>query len=311
MKRRGNHEGTIYQRKDKNGKPIPNDWTGQVSIGFDPSTGKPKRQTFYGKTRREVADKIAQALHEQNIGTFIEPNKITLGEWLDTWLATYKKMGTKGIRRQTYMSYEYHIRVHIKPTLGQIPLRQLQTNTLQKLFNGMLESGRKNQHEDEDPGLSRGTVMKARKILKAALKQAVEEDLIAKNPVDATKLSPDEGKKEVVPFTPEEAEQFLSTARGSRIFAGYYLNMFAGLRRGEMLGLMWDDIDFKAGTLEIKRELEEVKDEKTGKYILDFQPPKTAKSRRTIPMTKDMVKVLKTHKAQQGHGKVRNYVEAA
>ena len=162
----------------------PSPTTGQVSIGFDPSTGKPKRQTFYGKTRREVADKIAQALHEQNIGTFIEPNKITLGEWLDTWLATYKKMGTKGIRRQTYMSYEYHIRVHIKPTLGQIPLRQLQTNTLQKLFNGMLESGRKNQHEDEDPGLSRGTVMKARKIVKAALKQAVDNDLIIKNPAD-------------------------------------------------------------------------------------------------------------------------------
>ena len=210
MKRRGNHEGTIYQRKDKNGKPIPNDWTGQVSIGFDPSTGKPKRQTFYGKTRREVADKIAQALHEQNIGTFIEPNKITLGEWLDTWLATYKKMGTKGIRRQTYMSYEYHIRVHIKPTLGQIPLRQLQTNTLQKLFNGMLESGRKNQHEDEDPGLSRGTVMKARKILKAALKQAVEEDLIAKNRTRARKrLSRSPLKRPNNSLAPPEAAAYL------------------------------------------------------------------------------------------------------
>jgi integrase len=304
MKRRGNHEGTIYQRKDKSGKPIPNDWTGQVSIGFDPATGKPQRQTFYGKTRRDVADKIAQALHEQNIGTFIEPNKITLGEWLDIWLSTYKKMGTKGIRQQTLMSYEYHIRVYAKPTLGQTLLRQVQTQALQKLFNTMLENGRQKQQENGEPGLSRGTVAKTRKILRSALKQAVEEGLLVRNPADATKLPPDEDKKEVIPFTPEEAGKLLETARSNRMFAGYYLDIFAGLRRGEMLGLMWDDIDFTAKKFDINRELEEIKDEKTGKYYLDFLSPKTAKSRRTIPMTEDMIKVLKAHKARQNEEKL-------
>ncbi len=88
------------------------------------------------------------------------------------------------------------------------------------------------------------------------------------------------------------------------MFAGYYLDMFAGLRRGEMLGLMWDDFDFTAKKFDINRELEEIKDEKTGKYYLDLQLPKTAKSQRTIPMTDDMVKVLKAHKARQNEEKL-------
>jgi integrase len=295
--RRGNNEGMIRDRADGRKEA-------RVTIGYDTETGKPKFQSFYGKTRAEVAEKMTKALHEMNIGTFIDPNKITLSEWLDTWLETYKKMGTKGIRRQTLMSYEYHIRVYIKPTLGQIPLRQIQTQALQKLFNGMMENGRQKKHEDEDPGLSRGTVGKTRKILISALKQAVEEGMLIRNPAAATKLPPDEDKKEIVPFTPEEAEQFLNTARSNRMFAGYYLGMFAGLRRGEILGLMWDNFDFTAKKFEINRELEEIKDEKTGKYCLDLQLPKTAKSQRTIPMTDDMVKVLKTHKAQQNEEKL-------
>jgi integrase len=296
--RTGNNEGSIRQRPDGT-------WEGRVSLGYD-SEGKPKRQSFYGKTRQEVAEKMNETLHQLHIGSFIEPNKVMLGEWLDTWLATYKKMGTKGIRPTTYVSYEYIIRAHIKPTLGWIPLKQLQTQALQKFFNSMRESGRQKMQGSysDKPGLSRRTVEYTRTIIKAALSQAVEEGLLIRNVAAATKLPPDTEKKEVVPFTRGEAEQFLSTARGNRMFASYYMDIFTGTRRGETLGLKWDDIDWKAPNFEIKRELVAIKDETTGKYFLDFQLPKTAKSQRTIPMTEDMVKVLKSHKARQNEEKL-------
>jgi integrase len=302
MKRRGNHEGNVYQRKDKAGKPIPGAWEGKVSIGFDPATGSPRRQSFNGKTREEVSKKITEALHEQNIGAFIDPTKITLREWLDRWLIDYMKLS---LRPTAYQVYETNLRLHVKPYVGRIALKALQASDLQRLFNNLLKDGRAAAEWDKDvnPGLSLETVSKIRTIVKSALKQAVDSDLILKNPATATRL-PLMEKKEVVPFTREEAEQFLSTARGNRMFAAYYLALFTGLRRGEFLGLMWSDIDFNAGNFEVKRELVTIKDSDTVKYFLDFQPPKTPKSRRTIPMTADLVKVLKSHRARQAEEKL-------
>ena len=85
-KKRGNNEGSIVRRKDGL-------WMAQISIGRNPQTGKFKRSTFYGKTRKEVADKLAKALRDQQQGIFVEPHKLTLGEWLDKWLWEYKNLG--------------------------------------------------------------------------------------------------------------------------------------------------------------------------------------------------------------------------
>ncbi len=287
--RRGNNEGMIRDRADGRKEA-------RVTIGYDPETGKPKFQYFYGKTREEVAEKMTKALHELNIGAHIDPNKITLGEWLDTWLKDYMK---PNLRPTAYLSYEMNLRLHVKPYVGHIPLRALQAGELQRLFNNLQKDGRNREWDKgATPGLSLETVHKIRTIVKAALTQAVDNDLIIKNPAKATKLPPIQ-KKEVVPFTSKEAEKFLDTARASRLFAGYYLDMFTGMRRGEMLGLMWDDFNWTVPNFEIKRELVAIKDETTCKYYLDFQPPKTPKSKRTIPLTDEMVKVLKSHRARQ------------
>ena len=128
--------------------------------------------------------------------------------------------------------------------------------------------------------------------------------IITFNPVDATTLPP-LVKKEAEAFTKEEAEKFLSTAKGSRMFAGYYLDMFTGMRRGEMLGLMWDDFDCDGAQLRDQAGTGGDTGMTTpGKYHLDFEPPKTPKSQRTIPMTEGMVKVLKSHKARQNEEKL-------
>jgi integrase len=284
-KRRGNHEGCIYQRKDKNDKPIPEAWVGQVSIGFDPATGNPKRQTFYGKSRREVAAKVTKVLHEQNIGAFIDPNKITLGEWLTRWLRDYKKLH---VEDTTFDRYEAVARLYLVPPLGKRGLRQLQAAEIQAVFTSMLQKG-----------LGRRTVQLARTVLKMALKQALEEGLIARNPADATKLPPLERKKDEPYFTREEALHLLDVANKDRLYAVYYTAIMTGLRCGELLGLKWEDIDLKAKTLTVRRCLVEVKDPETGKLKLNFHPPKTEKSSATVPLEDDLVKALEDHMEKQ------------
>src|SRR5688572_10237463 len=120
-RKRGNDEGTIVRRKDGL-------WMSQVSIGRNPQTGKPKRVSFYGKTRKEVADKLAKSLRDQQQGIFVEPHKLTLGEWLDTWLWDYKK---PRLRSTTLDNYEMLIRRHLKPALGKVALRDLRPEHLQ------------------------------------------------------------------------------------------------------------------------------------------------------------------------------------
>lgn len=287
--RRGKGEGSIYQR-EKDGL-----WIGQITIGYGVD-GKQKRKTFTGKTRDEVQQKIYEAVHQQYTGTFIATDKVTVGEWLDNWLEVHKK---EQLRPTTYESYEMLLRVHVKPVIGGIKLQKLQITNLQKMFNDFYRKGHKN-----GGGLSDRTIKYIHTILKAALQQAVNEQLILRNPADFVTLR-SVNRPEVEPLTQEEANKFLGMLKNHRNFAAYYLAIMTGMRRGEILGLRWKDIDFKTGTLKINQCLVQVKDEK-GKYVRTFQPPKTQKSQRTIPLTDDIIKVLKAHKVRQNEEKMKN-----
>ena len=127
-KRRANGEGTIFQRKsDKL-------WVGRVPIGFKPN-GSIKTQTVYGRTQKEVKEKIDDAKGNIKNNSFVEPHKITLQQWLDTWLNITMKTA---IKDTTYLSYESMVRKHINPEIGGIRFLQLQTSHLQKLYNDKL-----------------------------------------------------------------------------------------------------------------------------------------------------------------------------
>jgi integrase len=289
-RRRANGEGSIFYR------PKKKLWVSEITVGYDPETGKAKTRTLYGKTQEEVREKLLKVEMEKSLGARLDQDKVTLSEWLDRWLANYMQ---EKLRDTVYPSYEMNIRRHVKPYIGHITLKSLQTDDLQALFNYLLKDGRVTEKDkDINPGLSRRTVAYIRTIIKEAITQAIHNRLIALNPVDGTTLPP-ASKKEVVPFLREEAEQFLNSIKSHRLFAAYYLAFYTGLRRGEILGLMWKDIDFAADNFEVKRELVYVLDKKTEKHVLNFQPPKTQKSKRTIPMTEDLVKVLKSHRAKQ------------
>jgi hypothetical protein len=149
QKKRGNHEGSIMRRKDGR-------WMASITIGRDPKTGKLKRTYFYGKTRQSAADQLAKALSDLSRGSFITPHKLSVGQWLDTWLKDYAR---PKVRPLTFDSYEVLIRCHLAPALGHIQLKDLRADQVQHLYNKKRETG-----------LSPGTVSAMHTVLHAALR---------------------------------------------------------------------------------------------------------------------------------------------
>ncbi|MBT9157021.1 MAG: Transposase [Firmicutes bacterium] len=278
-KRRGNNEGSIYKRPDGT-------WTAQASVGYDPTTGAPRRKSFYGKTRREVADKLAKALAEVKNGGFVEPARTTLGEWLDRWLPGYKA-GT--LKQGTYEGYELLIRVHINPALGSIPMAKLQANTLQTFYNEKLANGR----ADGKGGLSTRQVRYLHAIIRQALQQAVKEGLLIRNVADATS-PPTIKNKQMQPLSEGELLDFLEAARDDRLFAAFLLAATTGLRRGELLGLCWDCVDLENGIITVQRQLLALK----AGVVLE-ETTKSKSGRRSVTLTDDAVRELKAYRKRQ------------
>jgi len=286
-KKRGNNEGTITKRKDGL-------WMAQITIGRDPQTGKPKRATFYAKTRQAAAEQLAKALRERQQGTFVAPHKLTLGEWLDTWLWEYKK---PKLRPSTFDSYEMLTRCHLKPALGYMPLRDLRPEHLQHFYN-----------EELQQGASARTVRYCHILLHGALAHAEKHQLVARNVSKFTER-PRAVRKEMHTLTLDQlTEKLLPAIAKDRLFAAIFLAFGAGLRRGELLALRWRDVDVKAGTLHVRQTLVRITNHGAtraeGRTRLIFQEPKTSPSRRTVPIPEECLAALKQHKAQQAEEKL-------
>jgi len=278
-KKRGHGEGSISQRKDGR-------WMGQITIGVDPVTRKSKRLTFYGKTRKEVQDKIREALNQKDRGLLSEPSRMTLGEWLKTWLEDYKK---QELKISTWESYKSLIEDHMVPELGYIKLNKLKTNDIQRFYNSKLENGRK----DGKGGLSARTVRYIHTVLSAALDQAVKEGYILVNPAAAT-TQPRHVKKEITPLSTDQVKQFLQDIKDDWLYPVFITALGTGLRRGELLGLKWDVVDLETGAALIKRELVQVK----GKVRLE-EYTKTKGSTRTIALPDMVIRELKKLRGKQ------------
>jgi integrase len=183
------------------------------------------------------------------------------------------------------------IRVHLKPSLGHIPLKDLRPDQVQRLYNTKRENG-----------LSARTVRYMHTILHGALKQAMKNQLVVRNVSEATQL-PDGKTRKMQPLTLGQVQQFLTAVKGERLFAAFCLEVGTGVRRGELLGFRWRDVDLETGVVHIRQEPIRVRnhDATAGdrKTQLIFQEPKTEQSRRTIPIPDDSIEVLKHHKAQQ------------
>ena len=287
-KKRGNNEGSITRRKDGL-------WMAQVTIGRDPATGTLKRATFYGKTRQDVADKLTKALVEKNQGTLVVQHRLTLGQWLTTWLTDYKK---PKIRPLTFDGYDVIVHRHLTPALGHITLKDLRPEHLQHFYNDELARG-----------FSSRTVRYGHTLLFNALTQAQKMNLVSRN-VAVLSEPPRLVRKEMRTLDVQQvSRQLLPRLAHHRLFAAIFLLFGTGLRRGELLGLRWRDLDMAAGTMQVKQTLVRVKNHGAPqggpKTRLLFQAPKTAASCRTVPIPQECLIALKRHRARQAEEKLR------
>lgn len=283
-KARANGEGTIFQRKSDNL------WVGRLPMGYNPD-GSVKYRQFTGKKQGDVREKMDKVKTEVRTNTYVEPNKITVGEWLDTWLTVTMKTA---IKETTYLSYEVMIRKHIKPVLGGYKLSQLQTSDIQKLYNEKMEGGRADKKKG---GLSPRTVRYIHQVIHGALKQAVNEKIIQVNVADHVKL-PKNPKKEMKYLDIAAVEKFLNVAKNnghySHYYAAYFLELYSGLRRGELLGIRWKDIDLKEGVITVSQQLVKV----GNKHIIRELKTESSQN-RTISIPDEVINVIKEHKKKQ------------
>ncbi len=271
MAKRGQGEGSISKRPDGT-------WWARITVGKTPD-GKQKRKAFYGKTRKEVQEKLTAALNDINNNVYIEPSKITVEQWMYTWLRDYKKASVKP---KTFMAYEAQVRNHIAPRLGSITLSNLRNNMVQRFVNDL-----------SDKGLEAITIERIVGILKSALAQAVENDLIAKSPASRIKMPL---KKEHKPrvLTVHEQELFMDAAKEHRNGEIFLLILGTGLRIGEALALTWDDVDLEKCVLRVNKTQIEYCEHINGEtiYHRTWGPPKTKTSNRTIPLIPTLVEML-------------------
>jgi integrase len=274
-KSRGNGDGDVYARKNKDGKIIGYRGTYWVQTAEDP-----KRRYVSGKNKGETRSALNKARADRDAGFVYDAGKLTVGEYLSRWLTDSVK-GT--VRRSTFVRYESIVNRHISPTLGRLKLSNLTPAHVRGLYRDKVES------------LSPRSVNYIHVTLHKALKQAVMDGLIPRNVADAVK-APQALRKEVKPLTPTQVRALLSAATGDSLEALYVLAVHTGLRQGELLGLKWGDVNLERGTLSVQRSLD---------TDGTFNPPKRNKSRRTVKLTAQAVEALKCHKVVQNEERLR------
>ena len=263
--RRGKGEGSVFEQT--NGS-----WRGKVTVGYD-EEGKQEFRWVSGKTQGEALAKVAE-IKQRLANGMLSNTKLTVKEYLETWL----KEKERSVKERTAMLYREQAERYVIPKVGKVKLEKLTPLHLQRMVSDLADE------------IGVPTANKARTLMFAALKQAVRWQLIHRNPCEAVaKLK--ETRKEMTLWTPTETVQFLETARPHRLYAAFYLAVFAGLRRGELLGLRWKDLT--GPVLSVKQSL----------TVLGgtphFTTPKTRKGERHITVSPDVLEVLVQHRLIQ------------
>ena len=247
-----------------------------VELGW--TSGKRKRKVIYGKTRKEVAEKLKVILRDQQQGLPVAMERQTVGQFLDHWLADTILPNR---RAKTYRRYEQIARCHLVPALGRVALAKLEPQQVQALL-------KRTQAE----GLSPRTVAYIRAVLRQALNQALRWGLVARNV--ATLVEPPKVERfKIKPLTTHQATILLEAARGDRLEALYRVALSLGPRQGEALGLRWEDIDLATGTLRVAVALQ------AANGRLTLVEPRTENTRRTLALPTALAASLKSHRVRQ------------
>ncbi len=272
--KRGNREGTIYQRKDGR-------WTAAVSIGG--GVGRQKRKYLYGRTRAEVAKKLTDALKADQDGVSLPSDRLTVAVFSRDWLASVKS----SIRPKTYSSYESTLRVHVIPGLGHLKLAKLTPAHLERFYGDLVAQGRAPK-----------SIRNYHSVIHSMLDKAERWDMLSRNPAKLVDL-PRQEPRELPMWSPEQAREFIVATEGTRLGSLFRLAISTAARQGELLGLSWNRVDLDAGQIEIRQALQKVDG------VVTLVEPKTKRSKRTIALPSIGVDALRHQRARQAEQALR------
>lgn len=274
--KRANGEGSI--RKKPNGR-----WEGRFTVGINPNTGRAIQKSVSAKTQAECKEKLKRAIRD-NRGIPVDHNgDYTVADWCRLWFETYSK---PNIRYNTAKSYENIIEQHIIPAIGAVKIKQLTSIHVQRMYNEAKTNGRIQRFEKQrDPALSNGFVRRIHMVLHGALQQAVKERIIPYNPCDNCRIPPKE-KKEMYIIPPEQVGAYLQEAEKYGVLPMFMLELTSGLRRGELLALLWDDLDVKNCIISVSKQVTR----SDGNLVVT--EPKTKNSVRKVAIPKQTMEML-------------------
>jgi len=273
-------KGHIYKRSQGS-------WTIIYDLPADSMTGKrrQKSQTVKG-TKRDAQRYLREVLLSLEQGSYVKPNKITLGEWLRQWLKDYASINTTDRTQESYSSI---VERHLIPSLGKVILTDLQPQHIQSYYAEKLNKGR----ADGKGGLSTRSVVYHHRILSKALDYAVKMGVVVRNVADVIQ-PPRVARVTMQTLSPEEVTRFLDVARETDYYVYFATLLYTGLRRGELLALRWRNLDLDSGTLTVVETAYRLGN---GEYRI--KEPKTQQSRRTVTLPSSLIELFKVYRADQ------------
>lgn len=277
-KKRANGEGSLRRRKDGR-------WEGRYTAGNDPTTGKPIHKSVLAKTQSEAKEKLKQAIAEAEKLDMSRAKSYTLGAWIKLWYEVYAEPRLREKTKHYYLNY---IDNHIVPELGNTPLEKLTTIQIQKFYNDLQKSGRIQRYTHiklKDKGLSTRVVRGIHTLLNNCLEQAVAERLLLANPAKGCRL-PKLEKREMKILPEDKIGPYLAEAEQRGLLAAFYLELTTGLRRGELLALLWTDLDVENMTISVSKQVNRINGE------LVVSQPKTPNSIRKLAIPQRAVELL-------------------
>lgn len=273
MAKRANGEGSIRKHQKR--------WLVTFPTGLYKDDGKREYVYKYTDTQAEAAEILRQLQAEKAMGISQSKAAVKAGEWMETWIEKHK---APKLAPATLTSYRNNFRIHIKPYIGEIPLKELSTYHIQRCLDAI--------------GGSCSTFVKNYNVIHGALEKAVELGMLVRNPCKGVTF-PEDDTEEMRVLTPEEQERFIKELEGEYYRPMLLMYLYSGLRMGEGIPLTWEDIDFEKRTIRVNKKAivcHDYASHSAPQVVQDFC--KTKSSRRRVKIPSSLVGVLKVHKAE-------------
>jgi integrase len=262
-------------------------WSIVIDVGRDPKTGKRRQQWYTVKgTKKDAERELREKLRSLETGAYIKPQRISLGEYLEHWIQSYAVVHTSP---RTAEGYQAIVDRYLIPVLGAIPLYQLQPQHLENYYAHALSHGRL----DGKGGVSARTVLHHHRLLSEALSHAVKQGLLVRNVAEAV-VAPRPGRSQMATLSSADVPKFLDATKGTPYYVLFYAALYTGMRRGELLGLRWCDIDLGKASISVVQTLYRLS---SGEFVI--KEPKSPHSRRLVALSPSLTELLRRHHAEQ------------